>query len=108
MPATLASIMYPAADLDAAKAAFGRPLGDPAMDEPCYVGGVQVGLDPNGAAKGMTGPVPYFDVDDVDAAVAELEAAGAAVCIPPSDVGGGARDATLTLPSGGTVGPRAS
>ncbi|MCB0882259.1 MAG: VOC family protein [Thermoleophilia bacterium] len=112
MTATLGSVIYPAADMEAAKAAFGAVLGAPAVDEPYYVGfdvgGVQVGLDPNGASKGMTGPVAYFDVDDLDAAVGDLEAAGATVTAPPSEVGGGARIATLSLPSGDTVGLRGS
>ena len=87
------TIIFPVTDLAAAKAVFGALLGEPVMDEPYYVqfagGGQEVGLDPNGHAKGMTGPVAYWHVEDIKAIVGELIAAGAEEVQGVSDVGGG-------------------
>lgn len=63
MTAGLKTIIYPVKDLARAKALFGALLGtEPYADTAYYVGfkdsGQDVGLDPNGHAKGMTGPVP--------------------------------------------------
>ncbi len=109
MTTTLGSIIYPTSDAEEAKkvmtALFGK---EPEIDQPYYVGyevdGRQVGLDPNGAARGMTGPVPYWNVPDIDATIAALEAAGATVTQAPTDVGGGNLIATLTDADGNTVG----
>jgi predicted enzyme related to lactoylglutathione lyase len=87
------TIIFPVTDLAAAKAVFGALLGEPVMDQPYYVqfarDGQEVGLDPNGHAKGMTGPVAYWHVEDIKAAVGELIAAGAEEVQGVSDVGGG-------------------
>ena len=58
------TVLYPVKDLAKAKALFTEVLGTaPNMDEPYYVNfsvaGQDVGLDPNGHGKGMTGPVVY-------------------------------------------------
>ena len=87
-------IIYPVNDLAKAKALYGALLGvEPAMDQPYYVGfdaGDQhVGLDPNGHAQGMTGPVCYWPVEDVAKSVQQLLAAGADLEQPIRDVGGG-------------------
>ena len=41
---------------------------EPYVDQPYYlgfrVGNQEIGLDPNGHAKGMTGPIGYVGVDD--------------------------------------------
>ena len=68
----LNTIIYPVKDLARAKAMFAGLLGaEPYADTAYYVGfkdaGQDVGLDPNGHAKGMTGPVPFWHVDDIDA-----------------------------------------
>jgi len=70
MTAGLQTIIYPVKDIDRAKSLFAALLGvEPYADEPYYVGfkaaGQDVGLDPNGHAKGMTGPVPYWHVPDI-------------------------------------------
>ncbi|MFB7456094.1 VOC family protein [Streptomyces sp. NPDC088337] len=107
MTAGLKTIIYPVKDLDRAKALFSALLEvEPYADAPYYVGfkdaGQDVGLDPNGHAKGMTGPVPYWHVDDIRARLAALVAAGAEVLQDVQDVGGGrliasARDADGNL-----------
>jgi hypothetical protein len=65
------TIMYPVTDLEKAKTLFGKLLGVEAyLDESYYVGfnveGQDIGLDPHGHSKGMTGPVAYWHVDDVE------------------------------------------
>ena len=106
---TLHSIVHPVRDLDAAKAIQTALLGTgPHTDEPYYVGfdvgGVEIGLDPHGHQKGLTAPVPYFLVADLDAAVAEVLEAGATLAGEPQSVGGGTRIATVTDPDGNRLG----
>ena len=65
------TIMYPVTDLANAKTLYGELLGvEPYMDEAYYVGfnveGQDIGLDPHGHSKGMTGPVAYWHVDDIE------------------------------------------
>jgi len=88
------TVIYPVKDLDRAKALFTALLGGtPETDTPYYVGwkvaGQDVGLDPNGHAQGLTGPVAYFHVDDIAGSVRALAAAGGEVQQEPKDVGGG-------------------
>jgi predicted enzyme related to lactoylglutathione lyase len=92
------TIIFPVKDLDATKAVFRALLGEPVMDQPYYVqfgGDQEVGLDPNGFDKGMTGPVTYWHVEDIRSVVAELVAAGAEEVKKVSDVGGGRLIATV-------------
>jgi predicted enzyme related to lactoylglutathione lyase len=105
----LASIVHPVRDLDAAKAVHTALLGTgPHTDQPYYVGfnvgGVEIGLDPHGHQKGLTAPVPYIRVADLDAALAEVQQAGATLAGAPQDVGGGTRIATVTDADGNTLG----
>ena len=108
MTTGMKTIVFPVKDLDRAKALYGALLGDPHTDQPYYVGfavdGQEVGLDPNGHAQGMTGPVGYWHVPDVEATLAELVAAGAANAQGPRDVGGGTFLATVQDPDGNVVG----
>jgi predicted enzyme related to lactoylglutathione lyase len=109
MTSGMKTVLYPVKDLAAAKQMYGTLLGvTPDMDEPYYVGftvgGQHVGLDPNGHGKGMTGPVGYWHVDDIDAAVAALVAVGAEEQRPVTDVGGGRRIATVTDADGNVIG----
>ena len=81
MASGLETIIYPVKDLAVAKQLFGTAFGvPPYIDEPYYVafnvGGQDVGLDPNGHAKGMTGPVTYWRVDDINESLAALIATG--------------------------------
>ena len=108
MPA-LTKVIHPVHDLAAAKAVYAALLGiEPTMDEPYYVGfdiGDQhLGLDPNGHAKGMTGPVGYWQVDDIEKSVTSLTDAGATQTAEPLDVGGGTLVATLTDADGNPIG----
>jgi predicted enzyme related to lactoylglutathione lyase len=52
----------------------------------------------------MTSPVAYWQVPDIEAKLAEVTAAGAAVKESPRDVGGGRLVATFTDPDGNVLG----
>ncbi|GAA3799242.1 VOC family protein [Streptomyces chiangmaiensis] len=109
MTAGLTTIIYPVKDLDRAKALFRALLDvEPYADEPYYVGfrvaGQDVGLDPNGHAKGMTGPVPYWQVSDLRARLAALLDAGGELLQDVKDVGGGKLIASVKDADGNLVG----
>ena len=64
MTPALKTVIYPVKDLAQAKTLYSTLLGiEPSMDEVYYVhfdtAHQEVGLDPNGHSKGMTGPVGY-------------------------------------------------
>ena len=108
MPA-LTKVIHPVHDLAAAKAVYAALLGvEPTMDESYYVGfdiGDQhLGLDPNGHHNGMTGPVGYWNVDDIENSVMSLTEAGATLTVESRDVGGGTLIATLTDADGNPIG----
>ena len=105
------TVIYPVRDRDQAKQVFEALLGvTPYADEPYYVGykvaDQDIGLDPNGHAAGMTGPVPYFHVSDVRAALQRLLDAGAVLNQDARDVGGGTLIASVTDADGNAIGLR--
>ncbi|MET7883243.1 VOC family protein [Streptomyces avermitilis] len=109
MTAGLKTVIYPVKDLARAKALFGELLGvEPYADEPYYVGfkdaGQDIGLDPNGHAKGMTGPVPYWHVTDIRSRLSALLAAGAEPLQDVQDVGGGRLIASVKDADGNLIG----
>jgi predicted enzyme related to lactoylglutathione lyase len=106
---TLKTVIYPVKDLASAKSLYGTLLGEePSMDEVYYVqfnaGHQEVGLDPNGHGKGMTGPVGYWHVEDIKESLAQLLAAGATEQQAVSDVGGGKMMASVTDADGNVIG----
>jgi predicted enzyme related to lactoylglutathione lyase len=105
------TLVYPVKDLETSKAIVGALLGaEPVVDQPYYVqftaDGMDIGLDPNGHRYGQTGPVPYWEVEDITAAVDALRKAGANEVEPVKDVGGGRLVAVLTDPDGNPIGVR--
>ena len=109
MTAGIQTIIYPVRDLAAAKERFQTILGqEPVVDQPYYVGwqinGQDIGLDPNGHSKGMTGPVPYCHVAEISAALKALTAEGATVVQDVTGVGAGKLVATLSDPDGNVIG----
>jgi predicted enzyme related to lactoylglutathione lyase len=103
------TVLHPVSDLEAAKAVYTALLGmPPTSDSSYYVGfeaeGQQIGLVPGGGQQGMTSPVAYWHVSDIEAILAEVTAAGAAVKESPRDVGGGRLVATFTDPDGNVLG----
>jgi predicted enzyme related to lactoylglutathione lyase len=105
----LGTIIVPVKDLAAGKALYTALLGTaPPIDQPYYVAfeaaGRHLGLDPNGHAAGMTGPVAFWPVADIGAAIAALVAAGASVRQEPREVGGGRQVATVVDSDGNPIG----
>jgi predicted enzyme related to lactoylglutathione lyase len=103
------TVLHPVTDLEKAKAVYTALLGmAPQADSPYYVGyeaeGQQIGLVPSGGQQNMSSPVAYWHVADIEAKLAEVTAAGAAVKESPRDVGGGRLVATFTDPDGNVLG----
>ncbi|PSL00577.1 putative enzyme related to lactoylglutathione lyase [Murinocardiopsis flavida] len=109
MTDAIRTIIYPVRDHAAAKALFSALLdARPQVDTAYYTGfaaeGQDIGLDPNGHAKGMAGPVCYVHVDDIEGRLGTLLAAGAAEVQAIEDVGGGKLTATVRDPDGNVIG----
>ena len=103
-------IVYPAADLTAAKRFFRELTGtDPYVDSPQYVGykcgDMEIGLVPNGD-KREAGALAYWTVSDIAASVKALVAAGGTVMQEITDVAYGMLVASVKGPNGATVGLR--
>ena len=109
MTSGLKTIIFPVQDLAQAKGVYGALLGaQPIMDEAYYVqfniAGQEIGLDPNGHAKGMTGPVAYWHVEDIRASMDALLKAGGTPQQEVTDVGGGRLIATVRDGDGNPIG----
>ena len=105
----LKTVLHPVSDLAAAKAVYTALLGAPPQtDSDYYVGfdteGQHIGLVPGGGPQGMTSPVAYWHVPDIEAKLAELTEAGATIHEPAHDVGGGRLVATVSDPDGNVLG----
>ena len=102
------TVLHPVSDLAAAKATYAALLGvEPRTDSSSYVGfdvaGQHIGLVPGGGPQGMTSPVAYWHVPDIEAKLAGVTAAGASVNEPARAVGGGRLVATVTDPDGNVL-----
>ena len=109
MASGMQTVIYPVKDLESAKKLYTALLGTPpAYEAPYYVGwnigGQDIGLDPNGHRQGMTAPLPYWLVDDINKAIEQLVAAGATVQQQPRDVGGGKLVASVRDADGNVTG----
>ncbi len=103
------TVLHPVSDPAAAKPIYAALLGvPPQTDSSYYVGfeaaGQHIGLVPGGGPQGMTSPVAYWQVPDIEAKLAEVTAAGATVKEPAHNVGGGRLVATFTDPDGNVLG----
>lgn len=103
------TVLHPVSDLEAAKPVYTAVLGSPPdHDAPYYVGydvaGQHIGLVPGGGPQGMSSPVAYWHVSDIEAKLAEVTAAGAQIQDPVRDVGGGRLVATVSDPDGNVLG----
>jgi predicted enzyme related to lactoylglutathione lyase len=101
------TVLHPVTDLEKAKPVYTALLGmDPTSDAPYYVGyeaeGQQIGLVPGGG--GMSSPVAYWHVADIEAKLAEVTAAGATINEQPHEVGGGRLVASFADPDGNVLG----
>src|SRR5438876_12093719 len=86
------TVLHPVSDLASAKAMYAALLGvPPQTDGPYYVGfeaeGQHIGLVPGGGPQGMTSPVAYWHVPDIEAELAEVTAARATGKAPVRGVG---------------------
>jgi predicted enzyme related to lactoylglutathione lyase len=105
----IGTIIYPVTDIAQAKKLFSQLLGvEPYMDEPYYVGyklgNQDIGLDPNGYNQGMTGPVSYYHVSDIEKTLQLLHEAGAIIMQEVKDVGGGKLIASFKDTDGNLIG----
>jgi predicted enzyme related to lactoylglutathione lyase len=103
------TVLHPVSDLATSKQVYAALLGRaPDADSDYYVGfeagGQHVGLVPGGGPQGMTSPVTYWEVSDIEAKLAEVTAAGATLKDPAREVGGGRVVATVTDPDGNVLG----
>ena len=103
------TVLHPVSDLTKSKAMYTALLGiAPQADAPYYVGfdveGQHIGLVPGGGPQGMTSPVTYWQVADIEAKLAEVTAAGATVKDAVRDVGRGRLVATFADPDGNVLG----
>lgn len=99
-------LVFPAKDVDASKALMKAFLGvDPYVDGAWYVGykvgGLEIGLDPNGQHV-----IAYTNVEDISASLQSLVDAGGTTVQEPKDVGGGLMIAQVKDANGNVVGLR--
>jgi predicted enzyme related to lactoylglutathione lyase len=109
MPQAINLIVFPVKDIGRAKTLYANLLGvQPYMDAAYYVGfrlgDQEIGLHPNGHAEGMTGPLGYCQVDDIEQRLKHLLDAGAQVQQGVKDVGGGKRTAIVRDADGNAIG----
>ncbi len=103
------TVLHPVSDVEKAKVVYTALLGvEPSADSAYYVGfdvaGQHIGLLPGGGPQGLTSPVAYWHVDDLDAKLAELTAAGATIRDAANEVGGGRVVASVTDLDGNVLG----
>jgi predicted enzyme related to lactoylglutathione lyase len=103
------TVLHPVTDLAKAKTVYTALLGiAPQADSDYYVGfdaeGQHIGLVPGGGPEGMTSPVAYWHVTDIEAKLAEVTAAGATVKEAPRKVAAGRLVASFTDPDGNVLG----
>jgi predicted enzyme related to lactoylglutathione lyase len=103
------TVLHPVSDVEKAKAVYTALLGvEPQADSAYYVGfdvaGQHIGLLPGGGPQKLTSPVAYWHVDDIEAKLADVTAAGATVKDPVNDVGGGRLVASVIDTDGNILG----
>jgi predicted enzyme related to lactoylglutathione lyase len=101
--------VYPVKDIALAKKLYTQLLGvEPYTDAANYVGfrigDQEIGLDPNGHSKGMTGPVGYSQVADIKKSLQALLEAGALIQQKVTNVGGGKLTAWVKDADGNILG----
>ena len=107
----LVTAIYHAPDVEKAKAWYSEVLGvQPYFDEDFYVGfdvgGYELGLQPDRSEtlQGLGGSVPYWRVEDVEAAFGRLLELGATAINQVEDVGDGIKTALVEDPFGNPLG----
>ncbi len=105
----IGTIIYPVKDVVKAKTRFSTLLGvEPYAEDAYYigykVGEQEIGLDPHGHMQGMTGPIGYFHVDDIEKSKQILLEAGGEVLRDVMDVGAGKLVTTVKDVEGNVIG----
>ncbi len=105
----ITTVLHPVSDIEKAKAVYTALLGvAPQTDSPYYVGfdvaGQHIGLLPGGGPQALTSPVAYWHVEDIEAKLAAVTAAGATIRDAANDVGGGRVVATVVDADGNVLG----
>ena len=103
------TLIYPVKDMARARTLYRQLLGiEPYVDEAYYVGfrvgDQEIGLDPKGHNKGMTGPVGYWHVNDIKKTLQLLLDAGAQIQQEVKDVGAGRLIASVKDADGNVIG----
>ncbi|TAM74289.1 glyoxalase [bacterium] len=111
MDRNISLLVYPVKDIARATTLYRELLGvEPYVDSPYYVGfrtgDMEIGLDPNGHGKGMTGPIGYWSTDDIAQRLKALVEAGAQIQQDVTDVGGGMLIAWIRDAVGNLIGLR--
>jgi predicted enzyme related to lactoylglutathione lyase len=109
MTSGLRTVIYPVKDLAQAKTLYSKLMGVPPYADEAYyvgfrVGDQELGLDPHGHDRGLTGPLGYWDVEDIKESLQALLDAGAEEQQPISDVGGGKLIASVKDADGNVTG----
>jgi predicted enzyme related to lactoylglutathione lyase len=105
----IGTILYPVKDLNQAVDSFRNLLGaEPYIHQPYYAafraGTQDIGLDPNGHGRGMTGPAPFWHVTDIQESLRGLVAGGATELQPVTVVGPGKQMASVRDGNGNFIG----
>ncbi len=103
------TVLHPVSDVEKAQAVYTALLGiEPQTVSSFYVGydvaGQHIGLLPGGGPQGLTSPVAYWHVDDIEAKLAEVTAAGATIKDAANEVGGGRVVASVIDVDGNVLG----
>lgn len=103
------TIIYPVKDIARSKTVFRKLAGrEPYADTAYYVGfrigDQEIGLDPNGHRKGMSGPVDYWHVANIQESLRMLLDTGAQLKQEAQDVGGGRLIASVEDADGNIIG----
>ena len=103
-------LVYPAKDMDKAKALFRELLGVESYADSAYytgfrTGDLEIGLDPNARS---TGPIAYWEVSDIKVSLQQLLDVGGQLDQDVRDVGRGQLIATVKDADGNTLGLRQS
>ncbi|NOK57621.1 MAG: glyoxalase [Chloroflexi bacterium AL-W] len=100
-------LVYPAKDIEKAKAFYSTFLGvNPYTDTPYYVGyklgDLEIGLDPNSEV----GPITYTDVEDIKVSLKEMTDVGAEIVQDVNQVAEGLLIAQVKDTNGNVIGLR--
>lgn len=101
--------VYPVKDIQQATTFFSKLLGvEPYHAAPYYVGyrvgDLEIGLDPNGHQRRATGPIDYWQVNDIRTSFQSFLDAGAQTEQEVKDVGDGKLIASVKDADGNIIG----